>query len=55
MLGVEVTRLFSGELGAGEHSFSWDAGKNAYATQGVYECVVRMNGHMETVPVVLMR
>ncbi len=52
MLGVEVARLFSGELGAGEHSFAWDAGKNGYATQGAYECVVRMNGQVETVPVV---
>jgi hypothetical protein len=55
MLGVEVARLFSGELGAGEHSFMWDAGKNAYATHGVYECLVRMNGQVETLPVVLMK
>ncbi len=55
MLGVEVARLFSGELGAGEHSFTWDAGKNAYAKQGVYECLIRMNGQVETLPVVLMR
>jgi photosystem II stability/assembly factor-like uncharacterized protein len=55
MLGVEVARLFSGELGAGEHSFTWDAGKDAYATQGVYECLVRMNGQVQTLPVVLMR
>jgi hypothetical protein len=55
MLGVEVARLFSGELGAGEHSFTWDADKNACATQGAYECLVRMNGQVETLPVVLMR
>ncbi len=55
MLGVEVARLFSGELGAGEHNFSWDAGKNACATQGMYECLVRINGQVETQPVVLMR
>ncbi len=61
MLGVEVARLFSGELGAGEHSFEWDAGKDA-CTTGMYECLVRMNGQMddrssavETLPVVLMR
>ncbi len=52
MLGVEVARLFSGELGAGEHSFAWDAGENAYASQGMYECVVRMNGKVETLPMV---
>jgi hypothetical protein len=54
MLGVEVARLFSGELGAGEHSFTWDAGKDA-CTTGTYECLVRMNGRVETLPVVLMR
>ncbi len=53
MLGVEVARLFSGELGAGEHSFVWDAGRDA-CTTGVYECLVRMNGQVETLPVVLM-
>ncbi len=55
MLGVEVARLFSGELTAGEHSFTWDAGENACATRGVYECLVRMNGQVETLPVELMR
>jgi hypothetical protein len=54
MLGVEVARLFSGELGAGEHSFVWDAGKDACTTD-TYECLVRMNGQVETLPVVLMR
>jgi acid phosphatase len=54
-LGVEVAHLFSGELCAGEHSFEWDAGKNACATQGMYECLVRINGQVETLPVVLMR
>ena len=57
MLGVEVARLFTGELGAGEHSFTWDAGRNSTygapcATQGIYECLVRVNGQVETLPVV---
>ncbi len=51
MLGVEVARLLTGELGAGEHSFTWDAGKDA-CTTGMYECLVRMNGQVETLPVV---
>ncbi len=51
MLGVEVGRLFSGELGVGEHSFSWDA-EGTSAPQGMYECVVRMNGKVETLAVV---
>jgi photosystem II stability/assembly factor-like uncharacterized protein len=50
MLGVEVARLFSGELGAGEHSFLW--GNPNGLPDGVYECLVRMNGQVETVPVV---
>jgi photosystem II stability/assembly factor-like uncharacterized protein len=54
MLGVEVARLFSGELGVGEHNFSWDAGKDA-CTTGMYECLLRMNGQVQTLPVVLMR
>ncbi len=60
MLGVEVARVFSGELGAGEHSFVWS--NPTGLPDGVYECLVRMNGQendristMETLPVVLMR
>jgi hypothetical protein len=53
MLGVVVARLFSGELGAGEHNFSWS---NTTGLQGgMYECLVRMNGQVQTLPVVLMR
>ncbi len=55
MLGVEVARLFSGELGAGEHSFAWDSQAGSQVPQGTYECLVRMNGQVETLPVVLMR
>ena len=50
MLGVEVAQLFSGELGAGEHSFAWDADGTS-APRGAYECLVRMNGQVETLPV----
>ena len=52
LLGAEVAKLYSGELGAGEHSFSWDAnGMSA----GMYICVVRRNGGVEQVPVMLLR
>ena len=54
MLGVEEARLFSGELGAGEHSFTWGADGTS-APRGVYECLVRMNGQVKALPVVLMR
>ena len=50
MLGVEVARLFSGELGAGEHSFLW--GNPTGLPDGTYECLVRMNGQIQALPVV---
>jgi hypothetical protein len=50
MLGVEVARLFSGELGAGEHNFSWS--NPTSLPDGTYECLVRMNGQVQTLPVV---
>jgi photosystem II stability/assembly factor-like uncharacterized protein len=53
MLGMEVARLFSGELGAGEHNFLWD--KPTGLPDGTHECLVRMNGQVETLPIVLMR
>ncbi|MFI5201280.1 MAG: hypothetical protein ACHQNE_02715, partial [Candidatus Kapaibacterium sp.] len=54
LLGVEVAHLFSGELAAGNHSFTWDADKMS-APRGVYECLVRMNGRVVAVPMVLAR
>ena len=53
LLGAEVAHLFSGELAAGEHSFEWS--KPAGLPDEVYECLVRMNGHVETLPMVLAR
>jgi photosystem II stability/assembly factor-like uncharacterized protein len=60
MLGMEVARLFSGELGAGEHNFSWS--NPTGLPDGTYECLVRMNGQVDdrsstvqALPVVLMR
>ena len=52
LLGTEVTRLFSGELGVGEHSFTWDA---RGLPPGMYECVVRMGGQIQRVPMILTR
>ena len=52
LLGTEVARLFSGELGAGEHSFTWDAHG---IPPGMYECVVRMGGSVQHVPIILER
>jgi ligand-binding sensor domain-containing protein len=46
LLGSEVKRIFSGELVAGEHSFSWDATGMA---PGMYWCEIRMSGRIERV------
>ncbi len=51
-LGAEIARLYSGALSAGEHSFTWDAARMA-APRGMYECVVRMSGHAQEVPIIL--
>jgi photosystem II stability/assembly factor-like uncharacterized protein len=50
LLGSEVARVFSGELSAGQHEFSWDA---SGLPPGMYECVVRMNGSVEQIPMLL--
>ncbi|MFI5202047.1 MAG: hypothetical protein ACHQNE_06645, partial [Candidatus Kapaibacterium sp.] len=54
LLGAEVARLYSGELSAGEHSFTWDAARMS-APRGMYECVVRMNGQMRRISIALAR
>jgi flagellar hook assembly protein FlgD len=48
-LGQEVAKLYDGNLSAGQHSFTWDASGVA---AGTYECLIRLNGQVETVPVV---
>ena len=52
LLGQEVARLFSGELASGEHTFAWDA---SGMPAGMYMCVVRRNGGVEQVPMMLVR
>jgi hypothetical protein len=52
LLGVEVARVFSGVLDASEHRFTWDAAKMA-APRGMYECIVRMNGRTQALPIVM--
>jgi len=49
LLGSEVARLFSGELDAGEHSFTWDAhGMPA----GMYVALVKIGGEVREIPIV---
>jgi len=50
LLGTQVARLFEGELAAGEHTFTWDAGG---ISPGAYWAIVRMNGRVVQVPIVL--
>ncbi len=52
LLGAEVARIFSGELAAGEHRFPWEP---AGLPDGLYECLVRKNGGVEALPVLLLR
>jgi photosystem II stability/assembly factor-like uncharacterized protein len=52
LLGEEVARLYDGELGAGEHSFTWNA--NGFPP-GTYWCVMRSNGLTQELPMVLSR
>jgi hypothetical protein len=61
-LGVEMARIFSGELDAGEHSFTWDArgvgpkdDRSSARPNGVYECVIRMNGRVDKLPMLLLQ
>ncbi|MDP4200774.1 MAG: hypothetical protein Q8922_09695 [Bacteroidota bacterium] len=52
LLGVEVTKIFSGELTAGEHTFIWNP---VGLPDGMYECLIRTNGRIEKLPLMLAR
>ncbi len=52
LLGAEVARPFTGELNAGTHVFNWDA---RGFPAGSYECIVRVNGCLECVPIMVAR
>jgi hypothetical protein len=47
-----VAHVFSGELDAGEHNFTFS--NTAGLPDGTYECLIRMNGQVQTLPVVLI-
>lgn len=51
LLGSEVARIFTGELEASEHSFTWDASR---MTPGMYECVIRTGNHIVYVPMIVV-
>ncbi len=48
LLGQRVAHLFEGELGAGEHSFAWDA---ANVPAGTYFCVIQTPAGRQVVSV----
>ncbi len=52
LLGEEVAKIFSGELDAGEHSFTWNT---TCQPPGTYWCKVGMNGRYYRILVVLLR
>ncbi|MDP4200775.1 MAG: hypothetical protein Q8922_09700 [Bacteroidota bacterium] len=52
LLGGEVARIFSGVLDASEHTFRWNP---AAMPNGMYECLIRMNGRVEKLRVMLER
>jgi photosystem II stability/assembly factor-like uncharacterized protein len=50
-LGAEVAHLYSGELAAGEHSFTWS---DPSIRNGMYECLVRMNGTVQIAGIIVL-
>jgi hypothetical protein len=50
LLGTELANLFSGELDAGEHCFTWNNVPDL--PDGAYECLIRINGQATVLPLV---
>ena len=50
LLGTQVAHLFSGELDAAEQHIPWEP---TGLPNGMYECLVRINGRVEALPVVV--
>lgn len=51
-LGTEVAKIFSGELSQGEQHFNWEP---TALPNGMYECLLRQNGHVEKMPVIIQK
>ncbi|GEM_PF-3688091 len=49
-LGDEISHLYSGEVMNGTHSFVWEPDGVA---PGMYECIVRANGRVRSLPIML--
>ena len=53
LLGDQVAHLFSGTLEAGEHNIKWS--NTSSLPNGVYHCLIRINGQLKKQSLVLMR
>jgi photosystem II stability/assembly factor-like uncharacterized protein len=53
LIGAQVAQLFSGELSAGEHSFMWSDPSGL--PDGIYECILQMDGQVLRMPMILAR
>jgi hypothetical protein len=51
LLGVEVARIFSGEVDPGERFFRWNRPSGLPA--GIYECMLRIGDHVESRPIII--
>jgi hypothetical protein len=50
LLGMKVAHLFSGEVTAHEQNLTWQP---AGIPNGIYECLIRVSRHTQTVPLIL--
>lgn len=57
ILGHAVKRLYSGELGAGSHTFGWDGKNNhgIYVASGIYYATVTTSYFRKTVKLTLLK
>ena len=51
LLGAEVAHVFSGMISSGTQRFRWEP---TGLPDGLYECLLRMNGQVEKLPVLLL-
>lgn len=50
LLGIDIARIYSGDIEAGDHSFSWNS---RGFSPGCYECTVEINGHSNVIPLLV--
>lgn len=57
ILGHSVRRIYSGELKAGAHTFSWDGKNNSghFVSSGIYYAIVRTSYFRNTIKLTLLK